>query len=115
MHELSLVEKLLEQVARHALVQTGAVVHRIEVRIGEASGVEADLFASAFAQLRAGTVCAGAELEIRRVAAQWRCCRCERELARGEVLCCEHCGTPAQLVAGNELMLDRIELEVADV
>lgn len=115
MHEISLVENLLEQVSRQALLRSGAIVHRIEVRIGEVSGVEAELFASAFEQLRAGTPFQDARLEIRRVAADWRCRGCERGVFAGEALCCKDCGVPAELVAGSELMLDRIELEVSDV
>lgn len=115
MHEISLVENLLEQVSRQARARNAAAVCRIEVRIGEVSGVEPQLFASAFEQLRAGTLLGAARLEIHEVRADWRCQSCAQPVPSGEPLRCAACGSPAKLVAGDELMLDRIELEVADV
>jgi len=47
------------------------------------------------------------------VPAHWTCARCGRAIARGEVLNC--CGAPAKLSEGAELILQRIEMEAADV
>jgi hydrogenase nickel incorporation protein HypA/HybF len=112
-HEYSIVQALLEQVEREAAARGAVAVRRLAVSIGELSGVEADLLASAYDVFRARSVCEGAELEIRRVAARWACPSCARSIARGEVLCCPFCGVPAQLAGGDEIVLDRIEMEVA--
>jgi hydrogenase nickel incorporation protein HypA/HybF len=114
MHELSIVGSLLSQVARQVEPHVGARVTRIDVRIGDASGVEAELFVTAFEQLRSGP-CAAAELKIERVRARWTCHVCSRDFEPGEVLLCTACGNPGTLATGSELMLDRIELEVAHV
>lgn len=114
MHEYSLVLALIEQVDRHLEGQPPHRVRRVSLRVGEQSGVVPALLATAFDAARAHTACADAELVVHEVAARWCCSRCERELADGDVLECASCGAPARLVAGEELDLMRIELEVVD-
>ena len=53
-----------------------------------------------------------AELEVRRVEASWTCPQCAREIAPDAVLRCEPCGRAATLSGGDELVLERIEMEV---
>ena len=112
MHEYSLVLSLLEQVEAQAAAHPGATVRRVEVRLGEQSGVVAELFTTAFEVAREGTVAAEAELLLERVPARWACSGCAREFSSGERLTCSECGDPARLVAGDELHLMRLELEV---
>ena len=75
--------------------------------------VEIDLLRSAYEVFRENTLCAGADLEIRPVAASWSCPQCERELPRGSILRCPRCEVPARLVGGDGIVLERIEMEVA--
>lgn len=115
MHEYSMVQALLERVQTEVDAHAASSVHLIRMRIGELSGVETDLFASAFELFRERTSCAHAELEIVPVEATWSCPGCGRSVARGEILRCAECSLPAKLVAGDEIVLDRIEMEVPDV
>ena len=112
MHEYSLMTALMERVEDAAAAHRALAVHRVRVRIGELSGVEPELLASAFEIVRAGTVCEHAALDIERVAARWGCPGCRRPLGAGERLQCPACGAPAALEAGDEIMLGQIELEV---
>lgn len=112
MHEYSLVQALLQQVERQARAHQATAVHRLEVSIGELSGVEVALLETAYATFRERTICARAELRVRPVPARWVCPDCGRELRRGEALRCAGCGLPARLEAGDEMTLDRIEMEV---
>ena len=112
MHEYSIVQALLERVDAEARVRRAASVHRLCVRIGELSGVEPELFATAFATFRERTICERAELDVQTVAARWECPLCGRGIRRGQRLVCPSCETPARLAAGDEIMLDRIEMEV---
>lgn len=114
MHEYSIVSALVEQVAHHA-VPRRARVQRLHVAIGELAGVDGELLRTAFTTFRAGTVCDGAELSLRAVAAEWRCATCDLALTRGAILRCPTCGRPARLAAGDEIILEQIELEVPDV
>lgn len=113
MHEYSIVSSLLDRVEEEARAQHATAVHRLHLQIGELSGVEIDLLETAYETFRERTVCAGADLEIERIAARWDCPTCGRELAPGDALCCPDCGVPARMCGGNEIVLQRIEMEVA--
>ena len=113
MHEASLVQSLLDRVTELARQHGASAVHRVVVRLGTLSGVEPELLAIAYDAFRAHTVCAGASLEIGRVEARWECPGCGRAFEAGEPLACARCGRAARLSQGDELMLDRIEMEVA--
>ena len=112
MHEYSIVSSLLDRVDDAAREQGATAVHRIRVQIGELSGVETGLLQEAFSMVRDHTLCAGAELEIIAIAAQWRCSACDRQVAAGERLSCPECRSPARLAHGDEIVLERVELEV---
>ena len=112
MHEYSIVEALLARVDAEARARGATAVHRLIVRIGELSGVEIDLLATAFATFRDRTICAHADLDVRPVAAVWTCPVCREEIERGSMLQCGACGVPARLTRGDEILLDRIEMEV---
>ena len=115
MHEYSIVSALVDRVQREVDAYPGAVARRVHVRIGELAGVELELLQTAFTTFRERTVCADAELDIEQVPAMWRCARCNLPIATGAVLRCPSCGRPAELSAGGEIILQRIEMEVRDV
>ena len=115
MHEYSIVAALVDRVRREVDARPGAVVRKLHVRIGELAGIELELLRTAFATFRERSVCAGAELAIEQVAAVWRCTRCDQPIAPGAVLRCPRCGRPAGLAGGDEITLERIEMEVRDV
>jgi Zn finger protein HypA/HybF involved in hydrogenase expression len=75
------------------------------------SGVEPELFASAFTLCREGML-VDAELEIRRAEATWACPACAAAIPAGAVLRCAACGTPAKMRSGDEIILEQIEMEV---
>lgn len=112
MHEYSIVEALLARVDAEARARGATAVHRLTVRIGELSGVEIDLFATAFATFRDRTICAHADLEVMAVAAVWKCPVCGGQIEHGSMLQCAACDVPARLSQGDEILLDRIEMEV---
>lgn len=113
MHEFSLVQALLTRVEAEARSHGASAVHSLNVRVGALAGIEQSLFVSAYEVCRRGTVCENAPLEITRVVARYECRRCAREVAQGDVLECVACGAPARLVEGEEIILDRVELEIA--
>ena len=112
MHEYSLVQALMERIEQEATARRAVAIHRVRVRIGELSGVEPDLFASAFEIVRDRTICAHAVLDITRVPARWECPACQTTFAPGGALQCARCGAPARLAAGDDILLEQIEMEV---
>jgi hydrogenase nickel incorporation protein HypA/HybF len=113
MHEVSLVQSLLARVASEAVRHGARSVAKIHLRVGELSGVEPALLASAFELCRDG-VAAAAELVLTREPAEWRCGRCGDGLPPGARLCCASCGGVVRLVGGDALLLERLEMEVAE-
>jgi hydrogenase nickel incorporation protein HypA/HybF len=112
-HEYSLVESLLRRVEEEARRRGALAIHKLTMRVGELSGVEAELLQTAYDTFRAGSICANAELVITRVPASWVCPQCKVPIARGGVLLCPTCDVPAQLDEGSDaLTLDGIEMEV---
>jgi hydrogenase nickel incorporation protein HypA/HybF len=114
MHEYSIVGALIDQVEREARLRN-AEVHRVHVAIGELAGVEIDLLRTAYETFSERTVCDGVPLEIHPVAAEWRCPGCDVAIAHGARLRCPRCGGAARLVKGDEIVLERLEMEVPDV
>jgi hydrogenase nickel incorporation protein HypA/HybF len=111
MHEYSLVRALVDRVEQEARARRATAIGRIAVRIGAMSGVEPELFASAFTLCREGML-ADARLDIRRSEAVWACPRCEAAIPAGAVLRCAACDAPATMVTGDEILLEQIEMEV---
>ena len=112
MHEYSIVQSLVDSVAA-AVGGRDAAVQRIDVAIGELAGVDCALLTTAFEVFRGGTLCEHATMTIDRIPARWECSHCGGAVPQGGFLRCALCNTPARLAAGDEIVLQRIELEVA--
>jgi len=111
-HEYSIVQSLYDAVAAQASARGAKAVHRLRVRIGEMSGVDPGLLDTAWNTFRVRTICENAPLEVEIVAAEWQCPLCGTHVPRGAVLTCGSCGAPAKLIQGDEILLDRIVMEV---
>ena len=111
MHEYSLVSAMVDRIEREARERQAVAVHRLAVRIGAVSGVEPELFASAFTLVKQGLL-ENAVLDIRSAAAQWACPGCSAAIPAGGPLRCAACDVPAKLVSGDEILLEQIEMEV---
>lgn len=115
MHEYSIIAALMKQVEAHAAANGASSVVSLSVSIGELSGVDTYLLSAAWETFRERTICEEARLDIRTVEARWKCTGCGREILRGQILQCPDCGFPARLSSGDEILLERIEMEVANV
>ena len=111
MHEYSVIQSLVDSVEAQVAQHPGATVKRLRVSIGELSGVDTTLLASAYEVFRGGTICEQALLEIVPVRARWTCKSCDREIAKGEVLRCLLCDAEAKLAGGDEIILEQVEIE----
>ena len=114
MHEVSIVEALVEQVegeVRRA-GHSGRVV-RLWVTIGRLSGVNADSFRFAFEMLAPGTMLEAARLEIENRPATCRCEACGSSTPIEDLAAqCPRCESPQiSFEGGRELVLESIELE----
>lgn len=116
MHELSVCQALLDEVALIANRHRAATVGNITVRIGPLSGVEPGLLTQAFPIARAGTVAEAAALVIEPAPVRVRCDACGEETdATVNRLLCDACGDyHTRLVSGDELLLVSVELKTSD-
>ena len=113
MHEASIALDLIRVAETVALENGGGRILALTVRIGQWSAVVPEALHTAFPACAEGTVLEGARLSIERVPGVGMCPQhgeVELELRRG--LRCPLCDTPTpQLLQGDELELDRLELE----
>lgn len=112
MHEYSIVQAMFDQIERTAGDHHATVVHRVRIRLGACAGVDPVLLHTAYDTFRVGTLCADAPLEIAEVPVRWVCPAGHGEMESGAALTCAECGRPARLESGDELILERVELEV---
>jgi hydrogenase nickel incorporation protein HypA/HybF len=110
MHELSIADAVLQVALRHA---RGRRVHRVELRVGHLRQVVPSALDFAWQLITDGTALAGAELEIEEVPARGRCRACQAETTMESFpLQCGRCGSSdVELVAGEELLVDALEIE----
>jgi hydrogenase nickel incorporation protein HypA/HybF len=114
MHELSIVDALIEQVGREVQRsgQRGKVLG-IEVSIGRLSGVNADSVRFAFELLAPGTMVEGSEIVIHKIKAVCRCQTCNTRVEIDDlVFKCPKCASDAVTIeGGRDLLLQSIEVE----
>ena len=114
MHEVSIVEALIEQVERQ-LARAGhdGRVTRLEVEIGRLSGISVDSVRFAFELLAPGTLVEGAEMLVDEPKAVCACRACGRRSEIDELAFdCPTCGSDQITVeGGDQMVLRAIDLE----
>jgi len=115
MHELAVAQALVEQVDAVITQHRATRASLIRVRIGPLAGVVPELLASAFPLAAAGSRMEHAELDLVEAPIQVHCqtCGAETEAAMNRLVC-GACGDwHTQLISGDELLLESVELETA--
>ena len=112
MHELAVCQALISQVEDIAGQRMTRVL-QVRVGIGPLSGIEPQLLESVYPLACAGTRAEGSQLEIEQTDVRVRCRGCSAETtASPNRLVCGMCGDwHTDLLAGDELLLLRVELE----
>ena len=114
MHELAIVEALIDQVGQELerAGQPGRVL-RVELSIGRLSGVLGEAVRFAFGLLTPGTRVEGAELVIQEPKAVCNCraCRTQSEIDDLVVQCPRCASGDISIEGGRDLLLQSIEIE----
>jgi hydrogenase nickel incorporation protein HypA/HybF len=113
MHELSIVEALIDQVAAElARTNCAGRVLRVELSIGRLSGVSAESVRFAFGMLAPGTVAEGAEIVIDQPPAVCRCQACRADTQIDDLVVeCPRCRSgEISIDGGRDLILQSIEV-----
>jgi len=114
-HELAVAQALVEQVEAVIDQHQADAATLVRVRIGPLAGVVPELLASAFPLAAAGSRMERAALELVDAPIRVRCRTCGADTkAAMNRLVCSACGDwHSQLVSGDELLLESVELETA--
>ena len=116
MHELGIMTGVMDSVNAAANDAGADKVLKVSLSVGVMTEAIEDALRFAFEVLQENTICEGAELEIRMVQPKSRCFECgaEYEHDRFHMLCPECGGFATELIAGKELQIDSIEVDIPD-
>jgi hydrogenase nickel incorporation protein HypA/HybF len=111
-HEYAIVQAMFDQIETAARERRAIAVRRVQVRIGTSAGVDVPLLRTAYELFRERTICENAPLDVEDVPVRWVCPAGHGDVPAGGRLVCRECGEPARLASGDEIVLERLELEV---
>ena len=113
MHEVSIMESILETAFAHPEVVSAKKVTAISIKIGSLSSVVEESLRFAFDSLTIGTKAQDAVLDVEPVETTCHCNQCQQTYSPtppGYV--CPHCGTQdVTIVNGRELQLTSVEVD----
>ena len=112
MHELSIAESVVGIASRQA---DGRRVTKVQVKVGYLRQVVPSALTFGFRLLAEGTPVEGAELEVEQIPVEGRCRGCGAKSRFGSLpLQCGGCrGFDLEILKGEELMVESLELEEA--
>ncbi len=100
MHELPIIQGLLETAVQAACQEKLAAVTCVTVRVGELSDLVDECMQLYWETAGTGTVCEGAALRIHRDPCILSCRACGRRFPHAGSFSCPYCGGDASLVRG---------------
>ncbi len=114
MHELSIVASLFEILEEKAKENKAKKIISVKLQVGSLSGVVPEFLETAFKIYKKDTVAADAKLTIEEIPLKIQCEQCGAEIIKNDfVFICEKCDSrELKTLAGTELLLEKIELEV---
>ena len=113
MHEMAITQSMFDLVLQHAEKAGAGRVGKINLVIGELTGVVGESVQFYLELLSKGTVVEGAVLDVTTVSAKTRCHDCGEtfEMKRFDWTCSACGGKSLEAVAGRELYLESIEVD----
>jgi len=114
MHELSLISNLFDMLEEPVREKNARRITRVKLQVGLLAGAVPELLKTAFDVYKKDTPAADAVLEIVEVPFHVRCRRCGFEKTGDDyIVLCDSCGSnDLEILAGTELILEKVELEV---
>ncbi|MEJ5187069.1 MAG: hydrogenase maturation nickel metallochaperone HypA [Candidatus Geothermincolales bacterium] len=114
MHEMAVTESIASICLRHAERHGARRILRVNIRLGELTGIVDRYVAFYWDMVTKDTIAEGASLNFTRVPVKARCNLCGREYPVGEDLdlTCPGCGeVDSDIVSGKEFTVESIEIE----
>lgn len=116
MHELAICQSLIGQLDAIASDHPQKKIVVVHLQVGPLSGVVPELLRDAFPFASAGTAAENAELQFHESGVRVHCPKCGADSdASSNKLICGECGNwQTELIAGDELILQQVELDSDD-
>lgn len=113
MHEISVAQSIIDIAEANARKQNCRCIQTIKIRLGEFTTIVPEALEFAFEIARRGTLAEDATLEIESVPMVTRCALCGNvsNPVRQICLLCPKCGLPLEIVSGEELRVEYIEVK----
>lgn len=113
MHEISIAQSIIEIAEAKACEENSRRIQVIKIRLGEFTTVVREALEFAFEVARRETLAENARLEIESVPMAVRCVACGpvTDPVRDVCLICPQCGLPLEVVSGEELQVEYIDVE----
>lgn len=113
MHELAVTQSILDIALDQAKVAKANKINKINLVIGELSGIVSDCVQFYFDFLKKDSIAEEATLAFESVPAQLKCRHCLNTFSPGELLwTCPRCQSQqVEIVAGREFYLESLEVE----
>ena len=113
MHEISVAQSIIDIAEANAREQNARCIEKIKIRLGEFTTTVPEALEFAFEVARSGTLAEDATLEIESVPLVTRCASCGNATDPVRQICplCPRCGLPLEIVSGEELQVEYIEVE----
>lgn len=116
MHEMGIIAGVIDTVRASAEEAGATKVLGVTLSIGQMTEAVEDILQFAWEALSEGTICEGAQLNVNMVAPRSRCPECGAEFEHDRFhRTCPACGNAlTELIAGREMQLDSIEVDIPD-
>ena len=113
MHELPAVQDMIKTLDRESEEKGIKKIERINLSIGELSGIIGECVQIYFDLLSEGHSCEKAKLNINHVPARFKCSKCGKEFPHEKSFNCPDCGGESVLIkgTGREFMIVSVEGE----
>jgi len=116
MHELPVIQSILDVVLNHARMNQVGRVHSIALAIGELSDLQDEWLQRYFDYISKGTLAEGARLIIERTPVVLKCASCAKEIhvktAEMKDVICPECGSKElTLIAGRQYFIKSMEAQ----
>lgn len=112
MHEVNLMQRVLNKAVERAQEEGAQHIRMMQLKVGEASGMEPHSLEQAFELVKQGTMAEGAHLQINKIPTVCYCSYCNLEFHPiSDAHECLHCHRPShEILQGKEFQLDFLEV-----
>ena len=114
MHELSIVKNLIEIIGDSLKDYDDPVPERINLKVGEFSGIVVDSLLFAFDAVKEDTIFSEAEMNIEEIPFKGKCSSCGEEFGMNDrfIMLCPKCNSEdVEIISGKELLIDSVDIK----